>query len=73
MVSRIIVTSYGSSTVSRKIVKIISDPTGPLIILTASSKDIPSKLCPSTAVIRSPDFIPARNAGVSSIGETTFT
>ena len=72
IVSLIILTSKGSSTPSRTTVIMISEPTGPRILSTASSNVFPNVLSPSTFVIKSPASIPALSAGVSSIGETTL-
>ena len=72
MMSRIMLMSKGSSTPSRAMVIIISEPTGPRIWSTASFKVFPSVLSPSTLVIKSPDWTPAFAAGVSSMGDTTL-
>ena len=64
MVSRTIETSKGSSTSSRTTVMTISEPTGPRIMSTASSRVRPSVLSPSTWVMKSPDCMPASSAGV---------
>ena len=48
-------------------------PTGPRICFTASFSGRPTIDLPSMAVRKSPDLMPARAAGVPSIGDTTFT
>ena len=45
---------------------------GPRILSTASFSDMPCTLFPSSAVMMSPGFTPARLAGVSSIGLITL-
>ena len=72
IVSLMMLTSKGSSTPSRTTVIIISEPTGPRILSTASSNVFPKVLSPSTFVMKSPASIPALAAGVSSMGDTTF-
>ena len=72
MLSRMIDKSKGCSSPSRTTVITISDPTGPRIRSTASCKVSPSTLSPFTAVMKSPDWIPAASAGVPSIGDTTL-
>ena len=73
MTSRVNSRSNGSCSPSRTIVTTISDPTGPRIRSTAWFNVNPRTLSPSTWVIKSPASTPASNAGVPSIGETTFT
>ena len=73
MVSRVILTSNGSSVPSRWIVTVMSEPTGPRIMSTASSRVSPITLSPSTWMMTSPGCTPARSAGVPSIGVTTLT
>ena len=72
MMSRSMVTSKGSSSPRRTVTE-IEVPTGPRIRSTASERSRPTIGSPSMWVIRSPASIPARKAGVSSIGETTLT
>ena len=48
-------------------------PTGPRSFETDSLIVRPLIDSPSTPMIKSPDFIPALAAGVSSIGDTTLT
>ena len=62
----------GVSSPSRRIVRIILLPGSPRINLTESFKVMPFTGLSSSLTIRSPVFIPAFCAGVSSIGETTF-
>ena len=50
----------------------MSVPTAPRIFSTASCRLRPCTGSPSSWVIRSPALKPAREAGVSSIGETTL-
>jgi hypothetical protein len=45
----------------------------PRIFFTASLSDMPFTGVSSSLMMRSPGLTPARNAGVSSIGETTLT
>ena len=71
--SLMITISKGSSSKFLTIVSDTSEPTGPLILSTASDKERPRIASPSTWVIKSPDCIPASDAGVPSIGETTLT
>ena len=71
--SRTIVTLNGFSSPPLSIVNSISLPGLPLIILTASMREIPLTDLPSKRMIKSPALIPARFAGVSSIGDITFT
>ena len=52
---------------------LIFDPTFPRIIETASDNVIPRTGSSSKWVIISPDLTPALSAGVSSIGDITFT
>ena len=66
-------TSIGSSKPSLTMVSLTDEPTGPRIISTASDKVRPSIGLSSTNVIKSPANTPALKAGVSSIGDTTFT
>ena len=73
MVSRVIFTSNGSGVPSRVRVMVMSEPTGPRIRSTASFSVSPITLSPSTSVMRSPGWTPARSAGVPSIGATTLT
>ena len=54
-------------------VKAIASPGLPRIILTASERVMPFTGLLSSRMIKSPANTPALNAGVSSIGETTFT
>ena len=72
MIARVSLTSNGSCP-SRRTVNVISLLTGPRIFSTASGRVRPWTGVPSRWVIRSAGFKPARAAGVSSIGETTFT
>ena len=71
--SRIIATSKGCSTPPRCTVITISELTGPRMRSTASPRVKPKTCSPSMPIIKSPDCIPALCAGVSSIGDTTFT
>ncbi len=73
MVSRVILTSKGSSVPSRWRVMVMSEPTGPRIMSTASLRVRPITLSPLTWTMRSPGWTPARSAGVPSIGATTLT
>ncbi len=73
MVSRVIETSKGSSLPSRVTVTVMSEPTGPRILSTASLSVSPSTDSPLMWVMKSPASSPALAAGVSSIGETTLT
>ena len=73
MVSRVSLTSNGSAVPSRCRVRVMSEPTGPRIRSTASFRVRPWTLSPSTWVMKSPGWTPARSAGVPSIGETTLT
>ena len=61
----------GAGTVLRLTVRLTVLSGGPRIRSTASFSVIPSTLLPSMPRIRSPGFMPARAAGVSSIGEIT--
>ena len=72
ILSLIISKSKGSSSFLRTVILTLV-PIGPLNFSTASFSGNPRIDSPSTPIIRSPGFIPALNAGVSSIGETTFT
>ena len=72
MVSRVSVTSIGSFTLLRRSVSLIGEPTLPRIFSTASCRVRPCTGSPSSAKIRSPDWMPALEAGVSSIGDTTL-
>ena len=62
-----------ANTPARSTVTVMSVPIGPRISLTASLSVWPTIGLPLIAVNRSPGFRPARLAGVSSIGVTTFT
>ena len=67
------VRSNGSSSPSRTTVITMSEPTGPRILSTASASVRPSTDSPSIWVMKSLASTPASAAGVSSMGETTFT
>ena len=71
MTSRVIETLISSAAPSRRIVSLILLPRGPRIFFTASIRFMP--LVNSSSILRiwSPGCIPARKAGVSSIGDTT--
>ncbi len=71
IVSRVSETSNGSL-VPRRIETLIGVPTLPRIFSTASCRVRPCTGSPSSAKIRSPGWMPAREAGVSSIGDTTL-
>ena len=71
--ARAMLTSIGSSRPARRRVSAIEVSTGPRIRSTASASDMPSTGSLSMWVITSPAWMPARCAGVSSIGETTLT
>ena len=73
MTSRTIVTSNGFASPLRRIVSRMVLFGLPRMRLTASFRFMPFTGVSSSLMIRSPGLIPARNAGVSSIGETTFT
>ncbi len=53
-------------------VRVIREPALPRMLSTASVIDWPLVGLPSICTIRSPGWMPARAAGVSSIGETTL-
>jgi hypothetical protein len=57
---------------ARRIEILIEVPTLPRIFSTASWSVRPCTGSPSSAKIRSPDWTPALEAGVSSIGDTTL-
>ncbi len=63
----------GLSSPLRTMVKTMSVPGCPRILSTASFSDIPFTGVSSRRIIKSPALIPARSAGVSSIGEMTLT
>ncbi|MFO1037029.1 MAG: hypothetical protein U1E45_09305 [Geminicoccaceae bacterium] len=71
--ARFSVTSIGSSLPSRSRRRPISESMGPRIFSTASLSVMPSTGSPSMCVMKSPDLMPAVNAGVSSMGDTTLT
>jgi C-terminal processing protease CtpA/Prc len=71
--SRTILILKGFSLPSLSMVNSILLPGLPLIILTASISEIPLADLPSKRIIKSPALIPARCAGVSSIGDITLT
>ena len=70
--SRCIERSIGLSAFSRRMVSVIRLFGGPRIRSTASFRDRPCTVLPSSARIRSPALTPAREAGVSSIGLMTL-
>ena len=72
MTSRTSVTSKGSVW-PRTTVMVTSLSIGPRSISTAWSSVSPSTDSPSMWVMKSPVWMPARAAGVSSMGETTLT
>ncbi len=71
MISRIKVKLMSSATPSLLMEMVILLPLGPRIRLTASMRVISFVNSSSILKIWSPDLIPALNAGVSSMGETT--
>ena len=70
--ARVMVRSKGACP-RRLTVRRTSVPGGPRNFLTARKMFLALIGSPSTWVIRSPDLSPARNAGVSSMGDTTLT
>ncbi|CFW40749.1 Uncharacterised protein [Bordetella pertussis] len=73
MMSRTILTTMGCGRSARMIVSVMGDLGAPRISLTASLSDMPLVGVSSILMIRSPAWMPARAAGVSSMGEMTFT
>ena len=73
MTSRMSETSNGSLVPSRRIVTVTFVPFGPRIFLTASGRLMSLVASPSIFTIRSPGWMPARHAGVPSIGATTVS
>ena len=71
MTSRVSDTSNGSLP-ARRMPILIGVPALPRIFSTASCRVSPCTGSPSSAKIRSPDWMPALAAGVSSIGDTTL-
>ena len=71
--ARAMLTSMGSSLPTRRRVSAMLVLTGPRIRSTASDRLRPRTGSSSMWVITSPARMPARWAGVSSIGETTLT
>lgn len=65
--------SKGFSTPGRAIVTVTEVFTGPRIRSIASCSFMPMTCAPSMAVMKSPLLMPARSAGVPSMGATTFT
>ncbi len=72
MTSRISLNSSGLSSFLRAIVSTIGVRGLPRISLTASGSVMPRVTLSSIFTIRSPALMPARDAGVSSIGEMTL-
>ncbi len=73
MTSRLRVSVIQSGRFSRRRVSLILVPSGPRISFTASISDMSLVNSSSILMIWSPGLTPARNAGVSSIGETTVS
>ena len=73
IVSRTRVTSIGSGDPSRRILMVTLDPLGPRSLRTASIRVRSLVSWPSIFTIRSPGWMPARSAGVPSIGATTVS
>ena len=73
MMARTNVNVSGLGSFLRNTVSTIGVSGLPRIFLTASLSDMPRTCVSSSFVIRSPLFKPALNAGLSSIGDTTFT
>ena len=69
---RVMVMVSGLSSSLRLKVSVTLEPGSPRIFFTLSSRFMPLIGVPSMRVIRSPALMPALNAGVSSIGETTL-
>ncbi len=65
--------SSGLSSPLRSTVSFTSEPGLPRMRFTASERLMPLSETSSSFTMRSPAWIPALYAGVSSIGETTFT
>jgi len=72
MTSRTSVTSVGGLSLYL-IVRRTEEPFGPRNLAVTSPRPRPAVGWPSMAVTTAPDWIPARAAGLSSTGETTFT
>jgi hypothetical protein len=73
MTSRTSLNSSGLTSPLRATVSVTEVPFLPRISLTASESGMPRVSVSSILMIRSPALMPARNAGVSSIGATTRT
>jgi len=73
MSSRLRVYADSSASPSRRILNETCVPLGPRSLARASSIDIPIVSCPSISAMTSPARIPARKAGVPSIGEMTVS
>ena len=63
----------GAGSPFRTTVRMMSDPGFPRMSFTASFSVMPLTFVSSSLTIKSPDLSPAFQAGVSSIGATTFT
>ena len=72
-ITSLIISISKGSFLSRTTVITTLLPTGPRSCDTASFIESPLIDSPFIPIIKSPDFIPALAAGVSSMGETTFT
>jgi hypothetical protein len=71
MWSRMMASSRGALKPSRMMVSSTRLPAGPRIRCSTSDRSIPCVLAPSMATSSSPARMPARAAGVSSMGATT--
>ncbi len=70
--ARVSVTSNGFFSPSRTMVSVILVPAAPRILSMESFSGTPAMEAPSMPTMRSPDLMPARLAGVPSIGEITL-
>ncbi len=73
MTSRFMLSCSGSFSPSRSTVSFTLLPAAPRILSTASESDRPITGTSSIALMKSLGLMPAFAAGVSSIGDTTFT